>query len=393
MAETPAKRTPKFFPGIDLLRAIAAMLVVVNHIRNLFFMDYAEVVHKSWLVKSSYFVTGLGHQSVIIFFVLSGLLVGGKVVETMQSGSWSWVQYLIERGTRLCIVLWPALVLTFCWDYLGNQLFDFARAYAIAPLGDNVIPLDMAAASTLRVYLSNAFFLQGILAPSAGTNGSLWSLSNEFWYYLAFPAILLSWSSRVSLRNKGISLFILFVSLGIVQRGGMKEGFAIWLLGVVAARLGRRLSSERGGRLVAGVAVGLLIVALSVARSRLVPHADYLIGLATALLGLAILRLPSNQNGPISKTASFFSSFSYTLYLTHLPFLVFLRAWLKATPRWQPDLTSAAWAAAFCLAATVWAYLVFRVTEAHTPQLRQFLTRRFVKPETAQPQERKSKAA
>ena len=46
----------------------------------------------------------------------------------------------------------------------------------------------IAQALTAPVFLGNAAFLQRILVPELGTNGPLWSLANEFWYYLLFPA-------------------------------------------------------------------------------------------------------------------------------------------------------------------------------------------------------------
>ena len=82
LRSVPLHGGPRFLPGLDLLRAAAALLVMIGHVRNLFFTDYSQVVNCNWLIKSIYFLTGLGHESVIIFFVLSGLLVGGKVVYT-----------------------------------------------------------------------------------------------------------------------------------------------------------------------------------------------------------------------------------------------------------------------------------------------------------------------
>jgi peptidoglycan/LPS O-acetylase OafA/YrhL len=66
-----------------------------------------------------YLATGLGHQAVMAFFVLSGFLVGGTVVSRAECGQWSWIDYAITRMTRLWMVLLPALLLTAFWDNLG----------------------------------------------------------------------------------------------------------------------------------------------------------------------------------------------------------------------------------------------------------------------------------
>ena len=38
------------------------------------------------MTKVFYLATGLGHQAVMIFFVLSGFLVGGSVITAFQPG-------------------------------------------------------------------------------------------------------------------------------------------------------------------------------------------------------------------------------------------------------------------------------------------------------------------
>ncbi|WP_415769973.1 hypothetical protein [Pseudomonas sp. LB3P38] len=38
-------------------------------------------------------------------------------------------------------------------------------------------------------FVANALFLARIVEPMFGTNMSLWSLTNEFWYYLLLPAL------------------------------------------------------------------------------------------------------------------------------------------------------------------------------------------------------------
>ena len=47
-----------------------------------------------------------------------------------------------------------------------------------------------------HILFSNIFFLQGIYTPTFGTDGALWSLANEFWYYLLFPLGLIALRSR-----------------------------------------------------------------------------------------------------------------------------------------------------------------------------------------------------
>lgn len=64
-------------PWLDLFRGVAALMVCFGHIRNAFWVDYGDIQVKAWWHVPAYLVTGFGHQAVIIFFVLSGFLVGG----------------------------------------------------------------------------------------------------------------------------------------------------------------------------------------------------------------------------------------------------------------------------------------------------------------------------
>jgi peptidoglycan/LPS O-acetylase OafA/YrhL len=104
---------------LDLIRAVTAWLVMWGHLRNLFFVDFERAQQGSRLVKAIYFLTGLGHQSVVVFFVLSGFLISSTVIKRFVSGKSSWRGYAIDRLTRLYVVLNPGLLFGFLWDHAG----------------------------------------------------------------------------------------------------------------------------------------------------------------------------------------------------------------------------------------------------------------------------------
>jgi len=68
------ERTSNF---IDASRWIAAFLVLIGHIRHLILADYKDVTiaNKNIIAKGIYFVTGLGHEAVVIFLLLMGFLL------------------------------------------------------------------------------------------------------------------------------------------------------------------------------------------------------------------------------------------------------------------------------------------------------------------------------
>ena len=68
----------------DFLRTTAALLVLFGHTRNWLFTNIGSVAEPSKLLKFFWLITVLEHEAVVIFFVLSGYLVGGNVVKKME---------------------------------------------------------------------------------------------------------------------------------------------------------------------------------------------------------------------------------------------------------------------------------------------------------------------
>ena len=64
------------------------------------------------LLKLFWLVTVLEHEGVVIFFILSGFLVGGHILNGMARGSFNLVGYLSARFARIYIVYVPALIVT-----------------------------------------------------------------------------------------------------------------------------------------------------------------------------------------------------------------------------------------------------------------------------------------
>lgn len=153
-----------------------------------------------------------------------------------------------------------------------------------------------------------------ILVPCFGTNGPLWSLANEFWYYLLFPILLLLLlpGSRISTRVASLLLaagILLFLPRSILLGG------VIWLIGagvfyLIQIGTVRRLTSHPVWRI---LSLLLTIGALLASRSgRLGEGADLLIGVgcATLMAGLAMKTSASYLYGMLSAGAS---EISYTL--------------------------------------------------------------------------------
>jgi peptidoglycan/LPS O-acetylase OafA/YrhL len=117
-------------PTLDALRWMAALTVMLAHLdvrlikpETVFSMHGAaehlsQLLHYAWV-----FGAGYSHKAVMVFFVMSGWLVGGKVLkQVLEHGELDLRRYYFDRLSRLWIVLLPALVLTYLLDGLGSGL-------------------------------------------------------------------------------------------------------------------------------------------------------------------------------------------------------------------------------------------------------------------------------
>jgi hypothetical protein len=103
--------------------------------------------------------------------------------------------------------------------YMG----DFHQVYGSGPeLGQ---PIDLSGIS----FFGNIFFLQTISVPIYGSNFPLWSIANEFWYYLLFPLILSVFLIRGVMQNI-VSMILVIAILVALPKLLIFQGLS-WLLG------------------------------------------------------------------------------------------------------------------------------------------------------------------
>jgi peptidoglycan/LPS O-acetylase OafA/YrhL len=335
---------PKF-GVLDFCRGMAALAVVTGHARLFTLATYSSGTAKPLWLAPLYLLTGLGRQAVVIFFVLSGFLIGRNVLNAYSTGNWSWRTYAAHRLARLWAVLIPALVLT--------VLFDAARGEW----------------PNLLVALANAAFLQTVAAPTFGSNAPLWSLAYEFWYYVMFPLLVLVIARRGS-RKARIAAALATIAIIIALPPIIVAYGSIWLMGVAAVAL-----YERGKLPAVLLAVmGAVVMAGTIAGSKLVPSpSDTAIFVEDAALGLGFaLMLPRLAAGTHALGTVWLARMSYSLYLTHYPFFVFT-VWALSIKPVEPDADSLLRFAGLTCAALILAFGMYYVFERNTPALREFL--------------------
>lgn len=333
---------------LDLVRGVSALLVMLGHLRAFLFLDFVDLHGVGAITKLFYFSTGLGHQAVMVFFVLSGYFVGGSVLSGLLKGRFTWRGYAASRLTRLWMVLIPALLLTLGLDLLGRHwnpgayAGDLGRAFMSGPTFDH--PASWSPAT----FFGNVFFLQTVSVPVFGSNGPLWSLANEFWYYLLFPLAGCGFRAILSGR-RGFGLLLL-ISAGLIAwrlPTGLVAGGMIWLLGVGVWWVHSKtpgpdsrpaLLAVRSfffGRLWMLLGGGVFLATLAASRTSHWFGNDYSVGIAFALW------LVSLSGGwkmiPWADRLSFgLSEISYTLYVVHFPILFFAAIVLLKGKQFSP---------------------------------------------------------
>ena len=347
---------------------------MLGHVRGLFFVDFPFIAKSpSLILRMLYAVTGFGHQAVVLFFVLSGYFIGTSVSEQVGARRWSWRIYLVNRFTRLQLVLLPALLFGALWDQLGMRLPQAASFYYGGLY--KYYPPSVALRSTVPVFLGNLFFLQSVIAPVFGSNGPLWSLSYEFWYYILFPVLILAATSWVGFRRRFLYLGLAFLLVWFIGRQ-ISIYFLIWLMGVLIGRLRHAnwLHSTRATAfvsLLAGVPFALALAWVRVHPQASETLSDLMIGGCFALWIYSLIQgTRMDVSVTYAKTSRTLAAFSYTLYLIHFPLLLLLRGLLDPYGNWQPDASHLFYGLAISLSVLSFAYLVAQFTEARTAQVR-----------------------
>ena len=358
------------YPFLDVVRFGAALLVLFGHSRGLLLEGIGRVEHPTALTRAFYLGSGLQHEGVVLFFVVSGFLIGGSVWRMMSRARFDFGIYFVNRFARIYLVYVPALLLVLAINIAGNRFFGDTRFYGERPL----MPSGVFAGWTWDQIPCHLVALQSLLCTPWGADLPVWSLGFEWAFYLIAPAIfslvLMPLPRRLA---RSLALAALIAAMTWLNSDWL-IWFIVWSMGVLAANI----FEKRPAPLYAGLC-GLLLCggALVLSRLAVVPPlvSDFLIaiGITTAVSCRELMRI-GDKVSFVRRGAAF----SYSLYLIHLPVCIFIGALYERFAGWpshlvQPDGMGIL---AFCVmvAATLLiANLFARLTEDHTSAFRRRL--------------------
>ena len=347
--------SPARNPGLDLLRGLAIVLVVMHHVglRIPLRAGVLSAFLPRWFLGALIYN---GYEAVFVFFVISGFLIASNTLARWGSlGAVDARAFYARRASRILPCLLGLVAVLSALHLLG------ARDYVIFHANQS---LPRAAASALGLHLN---WYEGRTGYLPGNWDVLWSLSIEEVFYLAFPLVCLT------VRRKRVLvplLALLALSLPwtraalaaneVWQEKAYLPGMAGIAMGVLAALAGARF--RPGRRVVLGLgALGTagLLAALCCGGFlwRFLGNGSVL--LLTFSAALLVLACHWGNGAPLPGTGWLrsFGRLSYEVYLTHM-FLVWpvvrgfkaLGGGLRWGFLWYPPAVAAAWALGWVVA-------------------------------------------
>ncbi|MBT3831393.1 MAG: acyltransferase [Gammaproteobacteria bacterium] len=339
-------------------------MVVAIHSRGGLWHAWAELddTARSPVTAVFFALTRAGTEWVLVFFVLSGFLVGGRVAERVSNHTFDIKRYAIDRITRIFTPFIPALL----WSALVACI-----------IGGSVSWLEFA---------GNLIGLQGVFVNAFAGNFPLWSLAYEIWFYVLAGAVAFFYTESGIRRI--FAGFTIVLALAIFTKLSVVFLFT-WLIGGATYWL---LSKPRNrlmgwsGFILAGIGYILsqltsetVSIDLSLWQ-QFMPSNDVAIlilalGIALCLPVLSHWRPVSLVLQAVNRAGAGLAAFSYTLYLTHYPLLYL---WEYYFPERYTTLGGDALAVYILRIAScvLFAWLLYLPFERQTGKLRGFLGNR-----------------
>jgi peptidoglycan/LPS O-acetylase OafA/YrhL len=326
-------------PNLDLLRSVAVLAVLANHLAATF--GIAQPEPRLW---------GLGRWGVLLFFVHTSLVL------------------MMSMG-RLGLSGWKL-----------HSTFYIKRFFRIYPLSIAIIILAVAAKipptswpddiphSTLRSIICNLFLCQNLFRQP-DVLGPLWSLPFEVQMYLVLPLLFVF----VRKCTSGSIAALWYVTIGAamlqpwlveahhgrqmqLDRLGIAQFVPCFMAGIIAYYL---LISGRRAVLPFWVWTATLFTVswIYVQRWNGTEHLGYTDWLCCLAIGVVVVFCAESEHRTLNFLTHHVAKYSFGLYLGQLPALWFAFLKLKGHPLWMQ------WAV-FLFLITAGPYLLYHLIEA-----------------------------
>ncbi|MGH8780380.1 acyltransferase family protein [Paraburkholderia sp.] len=368
MKETSVPHS-QYYPQLDALRGIAALMVVINH--------FVLLGPLAWVPKTPLRVVALGHEAVLLFFTLSGFVL---TLQLRSRHGITYRNYLIKRICRIYLPYLAVLIITFSIvNALTVHPVKWAGGWFNAVWSG---PFTGTEITDHLLFIGQ--YKAGQMIPV------IWSLIYEMRISLIMPLVVFCLARAPASACVVAALAVSMLAFALVPRAGASSAnfdgdwamtahyLGIFIAGATLAlhqpawrqwlATGRRTEAALAGSLVLYFVSRSTMSVMSGAIGQFI--FDWCVAAGAA--GIICTAIVSSRFAAVlaMRPVAFLGTISYSLYLTHAVVLVTV---IHLMP--SPDSMWHAIAIAAALVIPV-AAIVHLVVERQTIMLGQFLTGR-----------------
>ena len=291
---------------LDIVRIVAAWMVLLGHGFSL-----AGITP----LKNNEHFLYIQQAGVVIFLILSGFLTTYSLNIKNADHKYTFREYVKQRAVRVYSAYIPALLFILLLDGINIVFFSDSYPYQEGFNAFNFIGNILMLQSTPFVLGHDIVF---------GSGRPLWTLSIEWWNYMAFGFIFLIIVNRLRITYKrlGVAMILLVPPLmGTAGIAGKPDATLCFLLGSLAYFIYDCIEVKFENCLI--ILNVLLMVGYGLAFRDSYNKLFYF--MVFSLLTLILAKGETNKGeSRKSKVISFTAKYTYMLYLTHYSVWVFL---------------------------------------------------------------------
>lgn len=297
--------------SLDGLRGLGALIVFLYHV---------DIMVKPFGAGGPSLFPG--GASVMVFFILSGIVLSLVPFKHMGNGGYDWLGYYPRRVVRLCVPLFAAIALALPAGYVAWRLGSTSRSALVVaydaglPTAVHDILMQFDVLFNVSDGVNNLFGAQLVRVDSP-----VWSMSWELWFSLTLPLAI--WCiSRI--HRTGLAVVATFIAVLVSHWTGyfpLRLCLMFWL-GVMVARQFDKIKAVKLSML---AELALLVASVGVIELSLVWHPGGVLetlestAMNAACLVVVVVAIADGFTRRALSAAPmvFLGKVSYSLYLTH----------------------------------------------------------------------------
>lgn len=234
--------------AMEWWRGFLSLLVFLTHVIQIFLYPLGFM---------PFWNTTLANFTVVIFFLLSGMLITYSAMNLYRENNFNYKQFFINRVARIYPSLLAMVVLC----------IGLSWGYALLTGGTGILhlPADQVVRDSFSITWKQVVQTILMVHPGLKTsiNGPLWSLYLEWWLYVAAGLFFVGMYNKKGLMRYGFYGASLVPLLFAAYNYG-ERAYAYYVVWIIGALYSLYIAKLKQGGLVVGIIGGLCLVLYSV---------------------------------------------------------------------------------------------------------------------------------